>query len=311
MTAKAAAQLAPIAVFLYKRPRHTARLIDTLLANDSFAGSPLFVYCDGPRGSYDEPAVEQTRRLARERLAPHGELIERTANVGLAASIIGGVTELCARYGRVIVLEDDLVLHPGCVTFLNAALERYADESCVYHINAYRYPIGDFTGLCFSRLPSSWGWATWERAWRSFEPDASKLEERIRGANLASVMDFDGAAAYYELLQHQVAGRVDSWAIRWYASVLLERGLALYPDVSQVVNSGMDRSGVHCDVTSTFDVALGTASLNWPRVLAEDMLFYESMRAFLRVSKGTFANRVARRLKRMLSVIHPGEKIGD
>ena len=113
---------APVAIFVYKRPLHAARLIDSLLANEPSARSPVYVFCDGARSPDEDKPVAETRRVVRERLGGRCEMIERTANCGLASSIIGGVTDLTRRHGRVIVLEDDLVLHPGCLGFLNAAL---------------------------------------------------------------------------------------------------------------------------------------------------------------------------------------------
>lgn len=300
MSARAVSEPAPIAVFVYRRPQHTGRLIDSLLTNEPFARSPVFVYCDGARTSEERDAVAATRRVVRERLGGHAQIVERDANMGLAPSIVGGVTELSRRYGRVIVLEDDLILHSGCIEFLNAGLERYAADDRVYHVNAYRYPLPQASVCSLLRLPSSWGWATWDRAWRAFEPDAASLQRRIREAKLVAAMDFGGTFPYYAMLQAQAQGRIDSWGIRWYASVLLRHGLAVYPNASQVINGGMDNSGVHCGATRDFDVDLGAASGRWPGETAEDPLVYEQMRVFFRGVRETLPRRVARKLKRML-----------
>jgi hypothetical protein len=293
-------QCAPIAVFAYNRPRHVYRLIDSLLRNALFLRSPVFIFCDGPRDQVDKEAVAETRRAVHQRLGSHGKIVESEVNKGLAQSIVGGVTELCDLYGRVIVLEDDLVLHPHCLDFLNAALRRYADVARIYHVNGYRYPLPSATAPYFSRLVSSWGWATWQRAWINFEPDAGKLAHRIRDAGLISALDFDGTFPYYEMLQYQARGRIDSWAIRWYASTLLRGGLALCPNVSQVSNHGFDDTGVHCGVSSDFDVDLGTASEDWPTRASEDMPNYRHMRAFFRSIRGSLPRRMLQKLKRMM-----------
>jgi hypothetical protein len=292
--------LAPIAVFVYKRPRHTDRLIDCLLANASVADSPVYVFCDAARTPEDQECVEATRRVVRKRLGPYGEIIERRTNLGLANSIIEGVTELARRHGRVIVLEDDLVLHRGCIDFLNAALRHYADEERVYHVNSYRYPIPVAAKPSLSRLTASWGWATWQRAWEAFERDAAKLEQLIRTAGLASAMDFGGRFPFFAMLQDQARGHIDSWAIRWYASVLLRKGLAVSPSVSQTVNGGMDNTGSHSPATARYDVQLGTSSHDWPDRAAEDELTYRQMRAFFGGVSGSYPRRLARQLRRFL-----------
>lgn len=296
----AADECAPIAIFAYNRPRHLERLIDSMLSNELLSHSPLFVFCDGPRNEEDQPAVTRTRAVARERLGTYGRIIEGEVNVGLARSIIAGVTDLCARYGRVIVFEDDLVLHSRCLHFLNSALEHYANESGIYHVNAYRYPLPPVSTPSLSRLVSSWGWATWQRAWINFEPDATMLARRVREAGLISELDFGGAFPYYRMLQNQAQGKINSWAIRWYASTLLRRGLAVCPNVSQVCNYGFDNSGVHCGVSSIYNVDLGTASEDWPVQVTEDVVNYRQTQAFFRSARDTFSGRVLRKLKRML-----------
>lgn len=277
-----------------------SRLIDSLERNEPFGHSPIFVYCDGPRGESEIMAVQETRSTVRAMLGARAEIIERSTNQGLARSIISGVSELCRQYGRVIVLEDDLVLHPGCLGFLNGALDRYAEEDRVYHVNAYRFPVPRGAAPCFSRLASSWGWATWARAWARFEPNAALLADNLRRSGLLEALDFGGTYPYHRMLQDQIAGKVDSWAIRWYASVLLNGGLAVVPGAAQAGNRGFDNTGVHCGVTSNFDVELGFANQNWPAEVREDMLTYRQMQHFFRSIRDTFSRRVVRRLRRML-----------
>ncbi len=290
----------PIAVFAYNRPYHLNRLIDSLFDNELLLRSGVFVFCDGARSQKDQDAVAQTRSIARQRLGSHGQIIESDVNKGLAKSIVAGVTEICRRFGHVIVLEDDLVLHPRCLNFLNAALRHYADDTRVYHVNAYRYPLPPASTPTFSRLTSSWGWGTWQRAWINFEPDAKTLERRIRDADLNSVLDFGGTFPYYRMLQEQAQGKIDSWAIRWYASTLLRGGLAICPNVSQVSNYGFDNSGVHCSVTSSYNVDRGTASEEWPSQVSEDLLNYRQTQAFFRSLRGSLPRRVMRKLKSIL-----------
>jgi hypothetical protein len=293
-------ECSPIAIFAYNRPGHLDRLIDSVLDDALHALSPIFVFCDGPRNQVDRDAVAQTRQVARQRLGSRARIVESEANQGLARSIIGGVTELCQRFGSAIILEDDLVLHPGCLGFLNAALRRYAGEARVLHVNAYRYPIPPDAAPSFSRLTSSWGWGTWQRAWTKFEPDADALVRRIRQAGLIRAFDFDGAFPFYRMLRNQARGQLDSWAIRWYASSLLSGGLAIYPNVSQVNNLGLDNSGVHCEVSSIYNVEPGTASEDWPDEIAEDLRNFRQIQAFFRSNRVTLPRRVLTKFKRLL-----------
>ncbi len=302
----ASSEYAPVAIFAYRRPAHLRRLIGSLFENKAFARSAVFAFCDGARNEVDRAAVAQTRAVVRELLGARAEILESEINKGLASSIIAGVTRLCEHYGRVIVLEDDLVLHPGCLDFMNAALRRYADDARVYHVNAYRYPLPPASAPTFSRLPSSWGWATWARAWSAFEPNAAKLQGLLEERRLIHALDFEGAFPYYQMLKNQVQGKVDSWAIRWYASVLLRGGLSVVPNVAQANNRGFDNSGVHSGVNSSYDVTLGPASQDWPMQIAEDKTTYAQTQAFFRRVSGSLPRRAARRLRLMLKTLTEG-----
>lgn len=297
---------APIAVFAYNRPHHLNRLFDCLFANELFSRSPVFVFSDGPRDQENRAAVVATRSVARGRLGSRGQIIASEENKGLAQSIIAGVTDLCNRFGRVIVFEDDLVLHSRCLDFLNAALRHYANDASIQHVNAYRYPLPAASVPYLSRLASSWGWATWQRAWTNCEFDAAKLVHAIRDADLISALDFEGTFPYYRMLRSQARGEIDSWAIRWYASILLRGGLAVCPNASLVSNHGFDNTGVHCGVSSTYEVDLGAASEEWPIALSEDMLAFRQMQAFFQTVQGGFTRRLVGKLKRMLAS-SPGE----
>lgn len=237
---------APIAVFLYNRPDHSRAILNCLKRDSMIAESPVTIYCDGPKSNEHEDLVHETREIARQ-LAPTGaRIVEREENFGLARSIIAGVTEQCVEFGRVIVFEDDLRLSPAALGYFNAALDRYADEDRVMHIAGYMYPVGvDLPEAFFYREASCWGWATWARAWEKFEPNAQTLLRKLRRSGRVSDFDIGGAYDYEWMLYQQWRGDIDSWAIRWYASVFLSGGLCLHPGRSLVANHGFDGSGIH------------------------------------------------------------------
>ena len=249
---------APIAFFVYNRPEHTRRALESLAQCEGAVKSELFIFCDGPKQPEDEEAVRRVRTLVKSRQwCGKVNIIERDENRGLADSIIAGVTEIVNRYGRIIVLEDDLVLSSQFLNYMNDALEIYKDVSRVMHISAYMFPVtGEPPDTFFYRVSSCWGWATWKRAWDKFEADADKLLNMINARGLKKTFDIEGSIAYYEMLKAQSEGKLDSWAVRWYASVFLLDGLCLHSGKSLVLNIGHDGSGIHCDNTGAFSVKL-------------------------------------------------------
>ncbi len=249
--------LAPIALFLYRRPDHARAALESLLRCPEATDSPVYIYCDAAKTPDLVSAVAATRRVAHE-LAPDAVFIERDRNHGLAKSIIDGASALVEQHGRVIVVEDDLEVSPSFLSFMNRALEHYRDDEAVMSISGYQFPLdppldSDSTMLA---LPSSWGWATWARAWSHFDAAAAGYDALRTDRSLRRRFDLDGAYPYYAMLERQQRGQVDSWAIRWYLSIFMRGGLSAFPGRTLVKNTGFDGSGTHGAVGfATQDVA--------------------------------------------------------
>lgn len=244
-------QLSPIALFAFARPEHVLRCLESLAENRQAERSVLFVFCDGPKPGASASMLQRiadVRHIARSKQwCAQVNVIEADSNKGLAASIIEGVTRLVNQYGRLIVLEDDLVLEPGFLEFMNMALERYAEERQIMQVSGYMFPcaIKEDTDAVFLPLTTSWGWATWARAWNFFDNGALGAEQLKQDPALRDKFNLDGAYDYANMLFSQCAGRIDSWAIRWYWSVFKAEGLVLFPVRSLLRNDGFDGSGTH------------------------------------------------------------------
>ena len=247
--------LAPILLFAYNRPRHLQHTVEALAHNPLAQESELFVFSDGARTEDDREDVELVRSYIH---TIEGfktvHRIERDRNYGLAANIIDGVTDIVNRYGRVIVLEDDLVTAPGFLQFMNDALDTYADEPRVGHIQAYDFTQNPRLPETFLiKFTGSWGWATWQRAWQHFNPDGQYLLNELHRRHLTRRFDFNGKYGFTRMLRRQVEGKNNSWAIRWNASLFLQDILSLNVGRSLVQNEGFDGSGTHCGADHLYE----------------------------------------------------------
>ena len=244
------AELTPIALFVFNRPEHTRRCLQALLNNSACLASPLYIFCDGPRTPVDESSVAEVRAIVDA--CPHPDKIIHPAhrNLGLANSIISGVTCVLDNHERVIVVEDDLIVGPSFLTYLNQALDRYRDDPQVMQIAAHMYPVDAPTGqdAFFLPLATSWGWATWRRAWARFDASMSHYDTLCRDSDQRARFNLNAPLPYFEFLHRQRTGRADSWYIRWYLSIFMNNGLVLYPKHSHVRNQGFDGTGIHCGV---------------------------------------------------------------
>jgi hypothetical protein len=297
------AELAPIALFTFKRPQHTERTLQALARNPEFERSPLHIYCDGARRPDEAAAVEATRAVARAWPHPDKQVHEAPDNRGLAASITAGVGDMCAAHGRVIVIEDDLVVAPVLLEFFNCALSQYETDARVMQISGYMHPANlpmSTAEATFLPFISSWGWATWRRAWNHFDPAMAAFDELSASRALRRRFDLDNAYPFFAMLKKQRAGLIDSWAIRWYLSVFMEQGWVLYPRKSLVNNEGFDGSGTHSDaLTGRSDLVvehIQRPPARMPAVGIDDADF-EAVKDLLR-SQNSFLQRAGRNLRR-------------
>lgn len=252
------AKPAPVALFAWQRPLHTQRAISALARNPEADATDLFVFVDGPRNDKESEQVAEVIKIAE---AASGflsvSLQTSTRNLGLSRSITGGVTSVLEHSERVIIVEDDIVVSRSFLRYMNTHLELYANDFSVASIHGYVYPHPrELPPTFFIAGADCWGWGTWRRAWEHYKADGSALLQELTQRGLLSTFDFGGTAGYVDMLKDQIAGRNDSWAVRWYASALLGGMYTLYPNRSLATNIGADGSGRHGGVSSAFDVEI-------------------------------------------------------
>ena len=261
---------APIVIFSYNRPDHLRRTIDALRHNRLAEQSQLFIYCDGAK---ETASLEQKSAIERNREVAHAacgfkevNVIERSTNYGLARNIIGAVTEIVNRFGRIITLEDDVIASPGFLEYMNNALDLYAEDTNVMHISGYMYPHkGRLPDTFFYEVPyPGGGWATWKRAWRFFSDDI----DSIYGYWSQHWKQFNRFGGDYlqKQLENNHNGSMYTWFIKWHAVLLQMGGLTLYPGVSLTNNIGFDSSGSNCVTMTKFDIAHPASSIDVYRI---------------------------------------------
>ncbi len=277
------APLAPIVLFVFKRPEHARRTLESLAKNPEFEESQLYIYCDGARNPSESDQVEETRKIVHNWLHPNKSIIERECNWGLANSVIDGVTLQCKTHGKVVVVEDDMVVSPYFLRYMNEALIKFQDDDRVISIHGYSFPVGNLPEAFFIKGASCWGWATWERGWALFEPDGVKLFKQLQNKKLMYRFDVLGSYPYKRMLMDQIKSINDSWAIRWYASALVKDKLSLHPGRSLVYNIGLDGSGQHCDQYDGFNTKLGLSHVDLSDLeVKEDAVALQAWKKFFK-----------------------------
>lgn len=294
----------PITLFTYDRLEHTRRTIQALLCNLGVSEYDLIIYSDAPRTPDKMQAVTAVREYLQTITGFRSITIHhRPYNYGLARSIIDGVTQVLSHHDQIIVLEDDLVTSPHFLNYMNEALTRYANDERVISVHAYIPPVQYLLPEAFFlRGADCWGWATWRRGWELFNPNGCVLLNELKRQNLIKKFDFNGSYEYSKMLEDQVKGFNNSWAIRWYASAFLANKLTLYPGRSLIHNIGHDGSGTHCASNSTYDITLSLTPIRLTDVEIESSeLAFRAFENFFKNSQLNLFSKIIRRFKNILA----------
>ena len=238
----------PVIIFTYRRI--IDKTIESLLKNKLASHTELFIFSDGYKDKKDKKDVIEVRKyISTIKGFKSLKIVESSQNNGLANSIINGVSNIINEYGNVIVLEDDLIVSDDFLEYMNDTLEFYKNNTQIWSISGYGPKLPCLKNynkdLYLSTRGSSWGWATWKSRWDSVDWEVKDFIKIQSDTNMKR--DFElGGNDMYKMLELQMLGKIDSWAIRWCFSQFIKQKYTIYPTKSKVINDGFnDNKGTH------------------------------------------------------------------
>lgn len=295
-------ELSPILLFVYNRPHHTQQTIDALKKNLLAEDSILYVYSDAAKSPTSNEQVQNVRTILKnisgfKRVVIH----ERTKNLGLAQSIIQGVSEVIARHKKAIVLEDDMITSPYFLNYMNDALERYRDEKKVWHVSAWNYPITkeDTNQTFFTPIMNCWGWATWEDRWVFYEKNTEALLNKFSKKEIKR-FNVDNHHNFWQQVLDNATGKINTWAIYWYATIFKNNGLCIAPVKTLVINTGNDGSGENCKSDNVFGNEINSSkNFVFPNKVVVEIQKLSEIKKFMHSLKVSLPKRVFYKLKKI------------
>lgn len=256
-------KLAPVVIFVYARPIHTVKTIESLAKNVGADKTDVFIFCDLAKTEKAQESVRLVReyidKLEDRNLFKSLHIVKAPENKGLANSVISGVTQILQQYDKVIVLEDDLVSAPDFLQYMNEALGFFKNDNRIWSICGYTFEMNLPTDykhdIYLSYRGGSWGWATWRERWQMVDWDVADYDTFKHDIKLRAQFN-RGGRDLADMLDAQMGGKIDSWAIRWCYSQSMHNMFTVYPTLSRIKNIGLDGSGTHSGVSFKYDTPL-------------------------------------------------------
>lgn len=297
---------APVVLFVYNRLDHTMNVIDSLKKNQLSEKTDLFVFSDAAKNEKASEAVKSVREYLRESDWKDSfrkvTIVEAEKNKGLAKSIIGGVTDVLKEYGKVIVLEDDLVLSPYFLKYMNGALDYYQNVSDVWSISGYSFPMKSLKNyphdVFYSYRGTSWGWATWLDRWEKTDWEVKDYAKLMSDKEMQKQFN-RGGNDLTGMMTAQMEGRINSWAIRWVFAQSNLNMYTIYPKNSYILNDGCDGSGTHVGNTTEYqtDIQNGISECKYEILKIDKKL----AREFWYKYSDTLDKKIKRNLKKIFN----------
>jgi hypothetical protein len=245
-------QVAPIILFVYNRPDHTQRTVESLAKNNLAKDSTLYIFSDAAKNDEEKEKVSEVRRyvasLNELKYFSSISIKEADKNRGLATSIISGVAKVMQIHGRAIILEDDLLSAPDFLDFMNKSLDFYEKDSSIGSISGYSpiavLPATYKDSVWVASRTSSLGWATWKDRWEKVKWEIDDYETFKKDKKARKKFDECGSDRY-DRFRRQIEVGANSWSIRfgyWQSRAGLN---TIFPSVTRIQHIGWDGSGVH------------------------------------------------------------------
>ena len=230
---------------IFNRPDTSERVLEEIIK----AGpKKIYVAGDGPRNSSEKPIIEETRNMVRQKtLDMDCEYLFRDQNLGCKRGVIGAIDWFFENETEGIILEDDCLPTADFFVFCNSMLDQYEQDKEVMHIAGSNLLIEseNASSYYFSRLPNIWGWATWKRAWESYDPEMQKIEEFKSGSILRDIIPNAKLRSRYTKLYDKIYRGVDTWDFQWTYSTIMNNGLCIIPNKNLISNIGFGNNATH------------------------------------------------------------------
>ena len=291
---------APIALFVYNRPKHLLKTLNSLKKNAECKDTDIYIFSDGYKigNLEDEDKVNQVRKIIRKiNFFKKKIFIKQKSNIGLRNNILNGINFVFKKNSSIIVLEDDLVVSKYFLKYMNESLAKYKDFKKVWHISAWNYNVKNLKkneDAFFIKNMNCWGWGTWKNRWTKIKINSEYFLKKFSKKDKYN-FNLENSFENFSQITRNYKNNISTWAIFWNATIFLNKGLCLNPIKTLSLNIGQDNSG-----TNTVNFQLSNNKLNkikefkYPNKISENIFVRKKIIDYLRGKNRSLLSKILR-----------------
>lgn len=247
----------PVLFLIFNRPDVTELVFEAI---KKAKPKKLFVAADGPRSNKpgEKEKCEETRKLVLDGIDWDCEVktLFREENLGCKYAVSGAISWFFENVEEGIILEDDCLPDPDFFKYCSELLEKYRNDSSVMHIGSNNFNnVSEKrkSSYYFSSYVEIWGWATWRRAWKLYDPEMKAYPGLDKSKFLKNTFKSSSEREYWtNCFNTSFENKVDTWDYQWVFCVYLNSGLCITPYTNLVTNLGFRPDATH---TTTYHPA--------------------------------------------------------
>ena len=247
----------PILLLTFNRPSETSILIKKL---SLVKPSKIYISQDGPRKSNinDKVNCEKVKKIFKY-IDWKCEIFYKfnENNLGCRSSVSSAINWFFQNEEKGIILEDDCIPSDTFFLFCEKMLDKYENSNEIYVVSGSNFQknikIGN-ADYYFSKYAHCWGWATWRRAWISYD-DSMKFWPKLKISNYWKKLHNTKLEKKYWLnIFNKVSNKkIDSWDYVWLASIWNSKGITITPNINLVKNIGFNKNATNTLFSSNYE----------------------------------------------------------
>lgn len=304
----------PILLLAYNRPFHTEQVLKALQQCELASSSTLHIYIDGLKEGATEIDITKQKEVVAVSQKEQwcGEVFIHIAkqNKGCRLGPIFGITDMLKHYESVIILEDDIVVSPYFLRFMNAALKFYKNYQSVFSISGFnlpenRMPLPDNYDydVYVSLRQQNWGWATWADRWAQVDWNKNYITEFLKNKHQVEALN-RGGDDLSKMLKEELDGESQAWDIQFSFAQFYYHAVSIIPCRSYTQNIGLDNSGTHTINQSTAqlnsDISKAPKDARLLPIIYQDKRFINAFYNNFTFKKRPLWQKIINRMIRML-----------